>query len=230
MHYKKFIASKIFSWLFLIIFALSFPALAQEPYKLPPKEIIEILDAPPLPLVTLDPTSQVMLLSHYQSMPTIEQVSQPFYRLAGIRITPHNNSRQTLRYFTSFILKDIKTGREIKLNLPEEARYSRPDWSPDGKYLAFLKYLDNGLELWVAEAQTGKVRKVFGPSLNAVLTSGFVWWPDSKSLLIFACPEDRGPEPKAPRVPVGPNIQETSGKFAPVRTYQDLLKTPYDEQ
>ncbi len=230
MHHKKFTTSKSFTWLFLIMFTLSLPALAQEPYKLPPKEIIDILDAPPLPMVTLDPTRQVMLLSHYQSMPSIEQVSQPFYRLAGIRITPHNNSRQTLRYFSSFILKDIKTGREIKLNLPEEARYSQPDWSPDGKHLAFLKYLDNGLELWVAEAQTGKVRRVFGPSLNAVLTSGFVWWPDSKSLLIFACPEDRGPEPKAPRVPIGPNIQETSGKFAQVRTYQDLLKTPYDEQ
>jgi len=43
-------------------------------------------------------------------------------------------------------------------------------------------------------------------------------------------PEGRGSEPAAPRVPVGPNIQETSGKFAQVATFQDLLRTPYDEK
>jgi len=220
--------------LFLVIglFLFSGPnfILAQQAYNLPPKEIVDILDAPPLPMVSFDPDRQTMLLSYYQSMPSIAQVSQPFYRLAGIRITPHINSQQVLRYYTKFILKEIKTSKEIKINLPEEPRYSLPDWSPDGKLLAILKYLDNGLELWVAEARTGKAKKVFGPDLNAVLADGFVWWPDSKSLVLLAVPEGRGPEPKAPRVPVGPNIQETAGKFASVPTYQDLLKTSYDEQ
>ncbi|MGB9893322.1 MAG: S9 family peptidase, partial [Candidatus Saccharicenans sp.] len=215
---------------FAILFLFSGSISAQEPYKLPPKEIIDILEAPPLPMVTLDPSRQIMLLSYYEPMPSIDQLSRLFYRLAGIRITPHNNSRQTLRFFTKFILKNIKSDQELKLNLPEEPRYSQPEWSPDGNFLAFLKYLDEGLELWIASARTGEVRKVFGPNLNAVLTDGFSWWPDSQSLLIFSIPEDRGPEPKAPRVPIGPNIQETSGKFASVWTFQDLLRTPYDEQ
>lgn len=40
----------------------------------------------------------------------------------------------------------------------------------------------------------------------------------------------RGTPPEKPVVPVGPNIQETSGKFAKVWTYQDLLQSPYDEK
>jgi dipeptidyl aminopeptidase/acylaminoacyl peptidase len=212
-------------------FILSVPnfLLAQQPYKVPPKEIIDILDAPSLPRVSFDPERQTMLLSYYEPMPSIDQLSQPLYRLAGIRITPHNNSRQVLRFYSKFILKDIKSGKEIRINLPEEPRYSLPDWSPDGKLLAILRYLDSGLEIWVAEALTGQAKKVFGPGLNAVLSEGFSWWPDSKSLIIFSAPEGRGAEPKAPRVPVGPNIQETAGKFASVPTFQDLLLTPYDE-
>ncbi len=214
----------------LILPAILCQLEAQEPYKLPPKEIVDILNAPPLPVVSFDPTRQTMLLSYYESMPSIEEVSRPFYRLAGIRITPHNNSRQVLRFFTKFVLKDVKSGREIPVDLPEEPRYGSPEWSPDGRMLAFQRYLDNGQELWVVEAGTGRARKVFGPELNSVASGGFSWWPDSQSLLIMSNPEGRGPEPVAPRVPVGPNIQETSGKFAQVATFQDLLRTPYDEK
>ncbi|HEK85258.1 MAG: prolyl oligopeptidase family serine peptidase [Candidatus Saccharicenans sp.] len=225
---------RAFSGLFLffsIFLFLGFGfTLAQQPYKLPPKEIIEILDAPPLPLVSLDPSRQIMLLNYYQSMPSISVVSQPFYRLAGIRITPHNNSEQTLRYFTKFVLKEIKSGKEIRIDVPEEPAYSLPEWSPDGKFLAFKKYLNNGLELWVADIKTGKARKIYGPDLNAILTKGFVWSPDSQSLIVFSNPENRGPEPVAPRVPVGPDVQETSGKYASVPTFQDLLKTAFDEK
>ncbi len=225
---------KSYYFLTVIIFTLwsllTGPGIAQEPYKLPPKEIVEILDSPPPPVVSLDPSQQIMLLSFYEPMPSIAQVSQPFYRLAGIRITPHNNSRQTLRFFTRFVLKDIKTGRELKIKLPEEPIYGQPEWSPDGKYLAILRYPERGLELWVTEVKTGEARKIFGPNLNAVLNEGFLWFPDSQSLIIFANPEGRGPEPQAPRVPAGPNIQETAGRFASVPTYQDLLRTPYDEQ
>lgn len=215
----------------LLILSSALPRLsAQEPYRLPPREIVDILDAPPLPRVSFDPSRQTMLLSYFRAMPSIEELSRPFYRLAGIRITRHDNSRQTLRFFTKFILKDIKSGREIKVDLPEEPRYSQPEWSPDGKYLAFLRHLDKGLELWLAEVSSGQTRKLFGPEMNAVLSGGFTWMPDSQSLLITANPEGRGLEPGAPRVPVGPNVQETSGKFAQVATFQDLLRTPYDEK
>ncbi|MGH9899283.1 MAG: alpha/beta hydrolase family protein, partial [Pyrinomonadaceae bacterium] len=39
----------------------------------------------------------------------------------------------------------------------------------------------------------------------------------------------RGAAPTDSSVPTGPYIQESSGKISPIRTYQDMLKTPYDE-
>ena len=47
--------------------------------------------------------------------------------------------------------------------------------------------------------------------------------------MVSFVPEGRGPAPEPPRVPVGPNIRETSGKAAKVATYQDLLKSASDE-
>jgi len=88
--------SILFCFLFLI-FSVNL-LFAQEPYRLPPKEIVDILDAPPLPMISLDPQNKIMLLSYYQAMPSIAQVSQPFHRVGGLRITPHNNSRQVLRF------------------------------------------------------------------------------------------------------------------------------------
>jgi dipeptidyl aminopeptidase/acylaminoacyl peptidase len=58
---------------------------------------------------------------------------------------------------------------------------------------------------------------------------GILWAPDGQSLLCGTVPSDRGPEPAEPRVPLGPNIQQSDGIESPVRTYQDLLSSPYDE-
>src|SRR5678816_2169584 len=36
--------------------------------------------------------------------------------------------------------------------------------------------------------------------------------------------------PPKPLMPTGPAVQENIGKAAPSRTYEDLIKSPYDEQ
>jgi dipeptidyl aminopeptidase/acylaminoacyl peptidase len=55
------------------------------------------------------------------------------------------------------------------------------------------------------------------------------WLEDSSALACLTVPADRGPQPSPEPVPEGPNIQETSGKAEPVRTYEDLLSSAYDE-
>jgi dipeptidyl aminopeptidase/acylaminoacyl peptidase len=54
-------------------------------------------------------------------------------------------------------------------------------------------------------------------------------WLADNSLLIKAVNPARGKVPSTPVAPAGPTIQETSGKAAPSRTYQDLLTNPHDE-
>jgi len=214
----------------IILFILGFLAgfgFSQEPYKLPPKEVIDIVDAPPLPRASLNPTGDFMLLSESESMPSIAYMSQPLLRIAGTRITPNYNSRQQTFFTTGLVLKSLKDGKETRIALPEGAKLDFPRWSFDGKWLAFPLLKETGFELWIADVTTGKAKAITGPTLNSTVNSGFSWLPGNK-ILVYAILEDRGDPPIKSEIPIGPNIQETLGRFAKVRTYQDLLQTPHD--
>lgn len=214
----------------IFIFLFSVTLFAQEPYKLPPKEVIDIVNAPPTPRVSLSPTAEFMLLVEYEAMPSIAYMAQPLLRIAGTRILPKYNSRQVTSFNTGFTIKSIKDGSTKKIPFPEGAKFGSYRWSLDGKWIAFTRYVDTGVELWVAEVETGKAKALTGPIINATINSGFTWLPGSRQLLAYTVLEKRGEAPKKPEFPKGPNIQESSGRVSKVRTYQDLLQTPYDEK
>ena len=68
------------------------PTVAQ--YLMPPKEIVEAFDAPPLPQAMLSPSKQVIALISRRAYPTIADLSQPILRLAGARVNPKTNGPQ----------------------------------------------------------------------------------------------------------------------------------------
>ena len=74
--------------------AVVHPAFGQAHYQLPPKAIVDILDAKPLPTVAVSPSRQEIALLERSSMPTIAELSQPMLRLAGARINPRTNGPQ----------------------------------------------------------------------------------------------------------------------------------------
>jgi dipeptidyl aminopeptidase/acylaminoacyl peptidase len=217
-------------FLCLFVFMSGLILQGQEPYKKPPQEVIDILEAPPPPQASLSPDGDTALLFTYETMPSIAYMAQPLLRLAGIRITPLNNARQQTYFMTSLTIKSIQDDTVIPVELPGDAKFGFPRWSNDGSWFALTHYLENGVELWAVEAKTGKVKKLSSPHINAVLSSGFTWLPDNQHILAYRVPEGRGELPEEPKMPVGPHIQEVSGKFAKVWTYQDLLETPYDEK
>src|SRR5260370_5427054 len=64
---------------------------AQTPYRTPPQVVIDILDAPPAPAVSVSPERQWLLLLEQRSMPTIAELARPMLRLAGSRIAARHN-------------------------------------------------------------------------------------------------------------------------------------------
>ncbi|MBN1271319.1 MAG: S9 family peptidase [Candidatus Aminicenantes bacterium] len=224
------IKKKLCFSILILVFLSGLTLWSQEPYKKPPQEVIDMVEAPPPPQASLSPDGKTVLLTTYEIMPSLEYMAQPLLRLAGTRITPLNNSRQQTYFLTSVSLKTLKDGKTIPVDFPEDAKFGFPRWSNDSAWFAITRYLNNGVELWAVETKTGKAKKLLGPTVNAVLSSGFTWLPDNRHILATVVPDDRGNPPEKPTVPIGPHVQEVSGKFAKVWTYQDLLETPYDEK
>jgi dipeptidyl aminopeptidase/acylaminoacyl peptidase len=203
--------------------------LAVAQYQLPPKEIVDILDAPPIPTASVSPSGQVIALLERASMPTIAELAQPMHRLAGMRVNPRTNGPHRAQTLKAIALRTIADGTEIPVTLPPNPKLGWIGFSPDGKRFAFTQTRETGIELWMADSLTGQARAISTATLNAMWGSPCEWVSDSSALLCRFVPPSRGAAPTAPEVPTGPNIQENLGQQAPVRTYQDLLTSAYDE-
>jgi dipeptidyl aminopeptidase/acylaminoacyl peptidase len=205
-------------------------ALAQEGgYRKPPQEVLDVLNAPVTPTAFISPARDRVLLATGVRYPSIADLAQPMLRLAGLRINPNTSGPHRAQYFVAYTLKRIGDGAETKVELPAGAHASAPEWSADGRRFAFTVTTPNGIELWTGDAATGRVSKVRGVAVDSIYGDALQWMPDGRTLLVQTVPAARPKLAPQPTVPSGPNIQESLGKAAPVRTYEDLLKTAYDE-
>src|ERR1019366_6570565 len=187
-----------------ILFVLSVPVFAATSYKLPPRAVIDILDAPGAPILRETPAGDAILLVDAKQTPPLSLVAEPFLRLGGVRLTPKRGARQHLVYGTGLTLLTLPEGRKTRVELPAGSRIGLPIFSPDGAVFAFTRDTDDRPEL----------RRSSG---------------DGRSLWLLEAPAGRGPAPPEPAVPTGPVIEETTGKTAQVATFQDLLKSSRDE-
>lgn len=202
---------------------------AQTGYKKPPKEVLDILNAPATPTAIVSPTRDNLILSTANRYPPLADLAQPMLRLAGRRINPASNAPHRAPYSIALTLKRIADGSEVKIELPPNAKVSGLDWSGDGKHFAFLNTTPNRVEVWIGDAATGKIHNLRGITVNSAYGSPLAWMPDNRTLILQLIPANRGPEPSTPTVPREPNMQESAGRPGPVRTYEDLLKSPHDE-
>ena len=214
-----------FLTLALILAAL--PAAAQAPYKLPPKEVVNVIDAPPPPQAVVSPTGDAVFLAEPEAYPPIALLAEPVLRLGGIRITPATGCRQRTFRFTGLQVQPTAGGAALRVALPAGARTGLPVFSHDGKRFAFGRDLVDGVELWVGETATGSARPVAGVRLNDVLGPP-ITWTGAGTLIVRRIPKGRGPAPQAPVIPTGPIVEETAGKASQMATFQDLLRTPHD--
>jgi len=222
---------KLATWLVgCCVLGFALPSAAQSPYQTPPAKLARMLDRAPTPGVTLSPDKSTMLLLEYPAMRSIEDLSQPELRLAGLRINPRTNGPSRVRPLTGMTIQDRKTGaKKPVVGIPKGDRIGSPSWSPDGRSFAFTGTSSRGIALFVASTADGKARRITDYVLNETTGRACSWFADSKSLACRLVPAKRGAAPTEPRVPKGPVVQESSGRKAPARTYQDLLSSPHDE-
>ena len=215
--------------LIVIVGLMSENGISQEQYRLPPQNVVDIIDAQPEPTASISPDRKWMALIERDSMPSIADVSRRMLKLAGRRIDPVSNSRFQSSFFTGLSLRPLSGGAAKKIPLPENSKISDISWCHDSKMMAFVTVNEKGSQLWVTSTENPDQPNMLADNLNTVM-GDFDWFPDGQRILAQVVPKNRGDEPQQPTIPMGPRVQQSSGNTSPTRTYQDLLQNPYDEE
>jgi dipeptidyl aminopeptidase/acylaminoacyl peptidase len=204
------------------------PLAAQDGYRLPPPDVVEILDAPNAPSVSVSPDNEWLILTHRKSMPSLADMSQPMLRIGGRRINPATHARFSPSLVTGFSVMRVSDGSERMIDLSHDDGWGSPGFSPNGARFFVTRDNDSTIELWIGDVQVASAERIPGVVLNTARGGGCQWMPDSEHLLCHQVIDGRGAAPEKPAVPAAPVMQQNLGVAAVVRTYQDLLKDQHD--
>jgi dipeptidyl aminopeptidase/acylaminoacyl peptidase len=189
-----------------------------------------MLLAKPTPNVSIDDKGEWMLFTESNSYPSVEELARPELKIAGLRINPANFAPSRQNFINNIYLKNINSGKEFKIaGLPATLYAGNISWSPGEKKIAFTQTLNDHVDLYVIDITAQKAVKVNKQALNAVFGGSYQWF-DHNTLLYRTTTKPPSAAPQRPLMPKGPTTQENYGKASPRPTYQDMIKSPYDEQ
>lgn len=227
MRPKRIAAITIIGFLVLCHFA---NAQTNGGYQMPPKDIADMLLAKPTPNVSIDEKAEWMLFMQNNSYPSVEELARPELRIAGMRINPANFAPSRQNFINDLYLENITSGKEFKITgLPSPLYAGSISWSPNEKKIAFTQTTNDKVDLYVVDINTKKAMKVNKEPLN-VLVGGTYQWYDDNTLLYRVIIKPASAAPPKPLMPKGATVQENIGKAVPRPTYEDLIKTPFDEE
>jgi dipeptidyl aminopeptidase/acylaminoacyl peptidase len=200
-------------------------------FQTPPREIMELVDVERAPNVVMDSKKEQMLFYYRPSFMSLSDLNQPEMRLGGLRINPETNISSTINYFYDIRYKKVMEGEMKHISgLPDNPKIAYISFSPDENKIAFTHTAPKGVELWMVDLGNLTATKLTDAVLNANEGKPYIWFPDSKSLLVRMLPENRKELVNAKvALPEGPVVSTSDGEVSQNRTYQDLLKTPLDE-
>lgn len=215
-----------------MLLGIALPAFSQDAvtYQTPPREIADLLLAKSTPTVSINGKAEWMLLMERNTYPSVEELAMPEYRIAGMRINPNNYSLSRQAFINNITVKDIKSGKTASISgLPTPLLAGNLSWSPAEHKVAFTHTNQDRVDLYVVDLATAKAFKVNKQPLNVVLSAG-ITWVDDNTLIYRTATRPASQAPAKPLMPKGPAVQQNLGKASPSATYQDLIKTPFDEQ
>lgn len=199
-------------------------------YQTPPQAIVDLALAEPTPTVLIDSKGEWMILGSRSTLSSVEELGQPEARIAGLRLNPVYFSTSRTSSINGLSLRNIKASSEFTITgLPSPLRATSIQWNKDETKFAFCHQASDGIDLYVVHIAEKIARKVNLRKLNTTLGAAYRW-VGNDALLYKTIPENIGKIPQRPITPSGPVVQENLGKAVASRTYQDLIRSPYDEE
>lgn len=218
-----------------LLLLLSLKTHAQEniTFQKPTSEILALADFIRPPQIKISSDNKWMLFTYRSTYKSLAELGQEEMKLAGLRINPRTNMESSTMFFEKIGLKRIGQQTEYTdfEGMPKMPSLSNFVFSPDNSRLAFTNTNDAGTALFVLDLTTKTVKQLTAYNLNATLDAPFHWLSNSKRLIITALPKEKKAllDPSKD-LPTGPVVSTSDGKVSQLRTYQDLLKNPQDEQ
>jgi dipeptidyl aminopeptidase/acylaminoacyl peptidase len=199
--------------------------LAGTRFKVNPESRIEVIGTTRLTLKSIDGSVERTVLPPAGGrIASTSWVRDSASGGEGAYTVVHNETTMSIHLY------DAATGVARPISTPGlQGRIAGLNFTRDGRFLAFTTTTKGGgVSLWIANCRTATARKVEGVQLNHV-NGGSSWTRGHPPLLARAIPTGRGAPPVRSEVPTGPIIQESYGRAAQGRTFQDLLKDAHDE-
>ncbi len=208
--------------------------LQQEGYVTPPDAIAEAVLAPWYLNATLsEPNADKswFLDQVGDGPPPIATLAKPFHDLGGLFVDFRANRHRNLTIGSDAGIRLISSAGEVNdIQIPDGARVSGAQWSPDGTRVAFFANFADRTHIFVADASNGHSRQLTRRPVLATAVTSFQWTEDSRFIGTVLVPEDRGGMPTEPAVPMGPEIKITNQGKNHLRTYQSLIGTPWEKE
>jgi dipeptidyl aminopeptidase/acylaminoacyl peptidase len=227
---KPAYSSRIYLLFICCLHALFLNAQDAASYQTPPKTIADLATAAPTPGVSFDSKGRYMLLTERSSMPGVEELAQPEWRIAGLRINPNNFGPSRGGYSTGISIKDIETGQTFTpAGLPKPLRADNFRWSPAESKFLFIQSGNQRIDLYVVDLKTRSARQINKTPVNMTM-GGSIRWLDENTVMYETTLKPASAAPARPLKPQGPVVQQNMGKQAAAVTFQDLIKSSYDEQ
>lgn len=223
---------RIFAFYALLISALlagSTVSAQESVYQRPPQVIEEVALAKLPPVVRISDDGQWVMQLERSPYRSLAKLAQPELRIAGTRIHPDLFGESRQPEYTGLSLMQVATKQTTSVSgLPPGAVIKHAEFSPHNTHVVLFVEETDGNYLYEFTPEQPTAKKINNRKVN--MTNGpEIEWIDNLTFLTLLVPSGIGQPPAKPITPSGPVIEENNGKSAPGRTYQDLLKNPYDE-
>lgn len=201
-------------------------------YQRPPKVLEDMALAPNTPRVVFNDSYNARMQLQANNFLTLEDQAREELRLAGSRINPDTYSESRLPGYGKIdIVSTDARGNEksVKVSgLPTNTVIWDAVWYPTDDRILILNKESDGIYLYAASIADGIAKRVTNRRMNATNSTSVAWLNDT-DFIMQAVPSGNRQRPVENNVPKGPIVQQNLGTSTPARTYQDLLKNPYDE-
>ncbi|MBN2788732.1 MAG: S9 family peptidase [Candidatus Delongbacteria bacterium] len=198
-------------------------------YKLPPKAILDVFDAPDDQFITAVTGTDKVIEYTYSRYESLEQLSQEKLSLAGKIIYIALHSEKNSYPYKYLKLRDLNSDFSVMLNPEEDNKIVGFKISPDRNLLAYTAEKNDGVFIRIVDLNDGKM--IFKDTRKVNMSLAYLalqWSVDSKHLIIPRIYYEGNPVPQISPSEIAPRIQESYGKVSQVRTYSNLLETAFD--